>query len=269
MTAAVTPNLRSFDWIVVNTSAGKDSQVSLDEVVRMARAAGVLERVVAVHCDLGRVEWQGTRALAEEQARRYGVPIRVVSRPQGDLLTQIERRRMFPSSKARYCTSDHKRAQVYKVFTALVAEHPDAGARPIRILNVMGIRAEESPARAKKQPYALDRMASNGKREVWTWFPVFTWTVAEVWQRIRASGVPHHRAYDLGMPRLSCCFCVMSSKDALLLAGEHNPALLAEYVAVEERIGHTLQNGHSARQIRDDLAAGKRANPLKILSWAC
>lgn len=30
---------------------------------------------------------------------------------------------------------------------------------------------------------------------------------------------------DLGMPRLSCCFCIFSPRSALLLAGKHNPGL--------------------------------------------
>ncbi|MHB1784228.1 MAG: hypothetical protein ACYCTE_16375 [Acidimicrobiales bacterium] len=44
----------SYDWIVVDTSAGKDSQAIIDQVVRIARAAGVADRMVAVHADLGR-----------------------------------------------------------------------------------------------------------------------------------------------------------------------------------------------------------------------
>jgi 3'-phosphoadenosine 5'-phosphosulfate sulfotransferase (PAPS reductase)/FAD synthetase len=261
-----TPALADYDIILINTSAGKDSQAMMDVVVKMARAAGVADRVVAVHCDLKRAEWAGTRELAETQAARYNVPLHIVTRPQGDLLDQIEQRKMFPSSTARYCTSDQKRGQVYSLLTKLVRESGVTG-RPVRILNCLGIRAEESSARSKKTPFQADKQASNGKRAVDTWFPIFTWTVAQVWDCIKASGVPHHRAYDLGMPRLSCVFCVLASKDALLLAGEHNPALLEQYVALENRIGHTLQHKYSAAQLQADLAAGVRANPLKVANW--
>jgi 3'-phosphoadenosine 5'-phosphosulfate sulfotransferase (PAPS reductase)/FAD synthetase len=144
------PVLTSYHWILVNSSAGKDSQAMLDLVVELATAAGVRDRVVVVHCDLGRVEWAGTAELAEEQAKHYGLRFEKVSRPQGDLLDQIEARGMFPSSSARYCTSDHKRGQVRKVLTMLAKELADAGhVGPVRILNCMGLRAEESPARAK------------------------------------------------------------------------------------------------------------------------
>jgi 3'-phosphoadenosine 5'-phosphosulfate sulfotransferase (PAPS reductase)/FAD synthetase len=256
----MTPDLASYDVILVNSSAGKDSQAMLDHLVALADAAGVRYRLVVVHCDLGRVEWQGTRELAEEQARHYGLRFEVVSRPQGDLLDHVGQRGKWPASTTRYCTSDHKRGQVRRVMTALVADwrRVTGERRPCRILNCMGLRAEESPARAKKVAFEPDAKASNGKREVHTWLPIFTWTVGQVWDRIRASGVRHHRAYDLGMKRLSCCFCIFAPKAALLVAGEHNRELLDAYVATEERIGHQFRKGLPIVQIREALEAGER-----------
>jgi 3'-phosphoadenosine 5'-phosphosulfate sulfotransferase (PAPS reductase)/FAD synthetase len=75
--------LASYDWIVVSSSAGKDSQAMLDYVCELATAAKVRERVLVLHCDLGRVEWQGTRELAERQARRYDVQFMTVVRLEG------------------------------------------------------------------------------------------------------------------------------------------------------------------------------------------
>ena len=262
--AAATPDLASYDVILVNSSAGKDSQAMLDHVVGLAGAAGVLERVVVVHCDLGRVEWEGTRELAEEQARHYGVRFEVVSRPQGDLLTQVEQRGMWPDAARRYCTSDHKRGQVYRLLTKLAAEvSARTGRRQARVLNCLGIRAEESPARAKKVPFQKDAQASNGRRHVDTWLPIFAWSLDDVWKTIRASGVRHHRAYDLGMPRLSCAFCVLASKGALLLAAKHNPELLDADVAVEQKIGHSFMKSLPIAQIRVEARAGVEVGPVE------
>lgn len=253
-------DLAAYDVLLVNSSGGKDSQAMLDFVAELATAAGVRDRLVVVHCDLGRVEWTGTRELAELQARRYDVRFEVVSRPQGDLLEHVRQRRMWPSSTARYCTSDHKRGQVRRLMTALAAEWRarTGAARPCRILNCMGLRADESPARAKKVAFERDAKASNGRREVDTWLPIHDWTEAQVWERIRASGVPHHRAYDLGMRRLSCVFCIFAPEAALLIAGEHNRGLLAQYVAVEDEIGHTFRPKFRLRVIQDRLEAGER-----------
>lgn len=83
------PALDSYDWIVVNSSSGKDSLVMLSVIAKEATDAGALGRVVVAHADIGRVEWPGTRDLAERQADRFGVPFLAVWRQQGDLLQQI------------------------------------------------------------------------------------------------------------------------------------------------------------------------------------
>jgi 3'-phosphoadenosine 5'-phosphosulfate sulfotransferase (PAPS reductase)/FAD synthetase len=238
----------------------------LDFVVEQADRAGVnRNRLVVAHADLGRVEWPGTRELAEKQARHYGLEFIAISRPQGDLLNHIARRGMFPSPSARYCTSDHKRAQVMKIFTALTDRSRASGVRCCRILNCLGLRAQESPARARRLPFAFNDMASNGRRRVDDWLPIHGWTVEQVWQRIRASGVRHHPAYDLGMPRLSCCFCIFSPRSALLLAGKHNPELLAQYVAVEKQIGHRFRKELSLAEVQDALAKGE--DPGQVRDW--
>lgn len=260
----MTPNLASFDVILINSSAGKDSQATLDLVTELARKAGVADRITVVHCDLGRVEWKGTRALAERQTAHYGHRFEVVRREKGDLLDQVEARGMWPDSANRYCTSDQKRDQVSKLMTKLVSERWD-GARPVRILNCMGLRAAESRSRSKLSPYERNERASNGKRDVWDWLPVHAWTVEQVWERVRASGVEHHPAYDIGMPRLSCVFCVFSTRPALILAGKHNPELLAEYVRVENAIGHTFRKDLKIADVEKAVLAGEEPGP--ITTW--
>lgn len=260
------PDLRIYDVLLVNSSAGKDSQAMLDLVVEEASAAGVRSRIVVVHCDLGRVEWPGTRELAERQAEHYGLRFEVVRREQGDLLAQVRHRRMWPDPARRYCTSDQKRAPALKLMTKLADEHRERCSRPVRILNCLGLRAEESRARSKRVPFERDERASSGRRTVDRWLPIFSWTIQEVWARIRASGVPYHPAYDLGMPRLSCSFCIFAPPPALVLAGKHRPELLAEYVAIEEEIGHTFRHNLSLRVIQEQVEAGGISGPVP--DWA-
>jgi len=236
-------NLNAWDWIVISTSGGKDSQAMMAMMVRMAREQGVLDKVVAVHADLGRVEWAGTAALAHRHAMRHGIQFRKVRRDE-DLLDHIERRGKFPSPTARYCTSDHKRDQIAKVYTQLARETRDAWGsdwRQVRILSCMGFRAQESPARAKRKVLQVNKRQSNGKREVTDWLPIHDWLETRVWEEIRTSGTDHHPAYDWGMPRLSCCFCIFAPRSALMIAGQRNPELLAEYVRVEKASGHQFR----------------------------
>jgi 3'-phosphoadenosine 5'-phosphosulfate sulfotransferase (PAPS reductase)/FAD synthetase len=259
----MTPALASYHWIVANSSAGKDSQAMLDFIVEQCDRASVpRSRLVVVHADLGRVEWPGTRELAEEQARHYELEFVAVSRPQGDLLDHIAQRGMFPSPSVRWCTSNHKRGPILTILTRLAQRSRQQGVFICRILNCLGLRADESPARARRRPFALNVLASNGRRQVDDWLPIHGWTTNQVWERIRQSGVRHHPAYDLGMPRLSCCFCIFSPKSALILAGKHNPELLAEYVEVEKQTGHRFRVELSLAEVQDAVERGERPGPI-------
>jgi 3'-phosphoadenosine 5'-phosphosulfate sulfotransferase (PAPS reductase)/FAD synthetase len=141
-------DVASYDIVLLNTSGGKDSQTMPVQMLNNAKAAGVADRLIAVHCDLGRVEWPGTKELAQRQADLLGIPFFVVRRTGGDLLDYVEHRGQWPSSMARYCTSDFKRGPVRKLMTQLVATRWAKGEPPVRILNCLGLRADESPARA-------------------------------------------------------------------------------------------------------------------------
>jgi 3'-phosphoadenosine 5'-phosphosulfate sulfotransferase (PAPS reductase)/FAD synthetase len=278
------PDLASYHWIVANVSAGKDSMAMLVELVAHARAAGVMNRIVVVHADLGDAEWEGTRGLAAEHAAAYGLRFEVVARTGSGLIDRIEERGMFPSADNRWCTSDFKRGPVRRLFTALVRESENAGhTGQVRILNVMGLRAEESPARRKLLAFSHDGArtcpcgecrrrraladdyearglpvpkhakpgwgASNTLRHVDTWLPVHPWSTADVWNAVRASGLRVHPAYQAGMPRLSCVFCVLASRSALVRAAQLRPELAARYAALEAKIGHRFKNDVSMAEI--------------------
>lgn len=267
-------DLTEYDLIIVNSSGGKDSQAMLDYLAelaeeRRAEAADGRRRglhMVVAHADLGRIEWQGTRELAEEQAAHYGLPFEAITRPQGDLLVQIRQRAEkrpdvapWPDSKNRYCTASHKRDQIAKLVTKWTAQlQQNWGIEQPRILNCMGIRAQESPARAKKVPFQRNERLTNGKRVVDDWYPIFEWTEDEVWARIRASGVRYHWAYDEGMPRLSCAFCVFAPRAALIIAGRHNRALLDEYVAIERDTGWTFRHKFSLEDVAAAVDRGEQ-----------
>lgn len=284
-----TPNVAEYDYLLVSESGGKDSQAMLTHVVELADRLGVdRSRIVVVHADLGTMEWQGTAELARAHAEAYGLRFETVGRSD-DLLTQVENRHARLQQQAdaldaegrhedaevkrnapawfsptnRYCTSDNKRDQIAKLLTQLAAERRATGATgPARILDCQGIRKEEGADRAKKTPFQNNKRATNGRRVVDTWFPIFEWTKADVWRTIRRSGLPYHPAYDAGMPRLSCCFCMMAGRRELVLAARLNPGLAARYVATEAKVGATFKADLSmADVLRQAQAEGPLALP--------
>jgi 3'-phosphoadenosine 5'-phosphosulfate sulfotransferase (PAPS reductase)/FAD synthetase len=266
------PDLTAYDWIEVSTSAGKDSLAMLWLIAMLARTAGVLHRVVAVHADLGRAEWPGTAEIARKQAEHLGVRFELVRRPQGDLLDLVRHYKHWPKPDSRYCTAMLKRGQILRVLTALAAEtrrsRPKGDKRPVKILNCIGLRAEESPGRAKQPSLKRDPRASGkgGRKLVDIWLPIQDMPEAEVWGSCRASGAPMHPAYAAGLPRASCILCIYAPRDALLIAGRANPDLLAEYVALEKEIGHDFKHRLPIAQVAADIAAGVMPKgPVK--SW--
>ncbi|MEU9158486.1 phosphoadenosine phosphosulfate reductase family protein [Streptomyces sp. NPDC048417] len=121
------------------------------------------------------------------------------------------------------------------------------------ILNCMGIRAAESPARSKKQRLAIDMRTSANSRLVLTWHPIFEVTDREVWQEIATHALEYHPVYDALIPRLSCVFCVLAPFAVLVRAARLCWALglplPARYRDLEAKIGHHFKQSHSLAEV--------------------
>ena len=104
----------------------------------------------------------------------------------------------------------------------------------------MGMRAEESAARASKLPWKRSDRNSRAGRSWFDWLPIFGLTETQVFDVIRDAGQSPHPAYGMGMSRVSCVFCIMASRSDLRTAARLQPALYRRYVRLEERIAHTL-----------------------------
>lgn len=251
------PRFADYRWVVVNSSGGKDSQTALRQVVFEADRQGYSrQQIIVSHQDLGWMEWPGVWDLVCRQADAYGLMARRSQYRDKDgrhpnLLEYVRKRRMWPSSRQRFCTSEFKRGPGGRVITELCRLGNGD------VLQVFGFRAQESSARARRKVFARNDRASTKTRTVMDWLPIHHWMEDAVWEDIRASGIPWHPAYDMGMPRLSCCFCIFAPRAALLRAAYANPKLLDEYCAVEAEIGHDFKHKQPIREIRDALRAGE------------
>ncbi|QVJ00387.1 phosphoadenosine phosphosulfate reductase family protein [Nocardiopsis eucommiae] len=225
------------DLILSNHSGGKDSGAMVALIATLAAELGVLDRVQVVHNPLGILEWPGSAQIAREHADHYGV--RYVERAaDADLLDLVRARRLWMDALARYCTAAMKRgpglAYVTEAVTALGLD------RTAVVLYGLGLRAQESTARAKLAPVAV-HPRSSGRRTIHTWHPILRMTENQVWELHREHGLRHHTAYDQGMSRLSCSFCVLASAADLIRACQLRPELAAEYAAVEWEIGDVFK----------------------------
>lgn len=246
--------------LAVSISGGKDSQAMLLALVEVHRRQQWPGDIFAIHAHLGRMEWPQTFAHCEAICKDAGLPLTVVSRPQGDLLQEmwdrVEKLRgtdkpPFPDSKNRYCTSHHKTNQIDKA----LRKHQV-------IISAEGIRADESPARAKRPEWELREQICTRDRTAYTWRPLLHWTEADVWAQMGTSleevqrrrklyragdreaafaGWIAHPAYVMGNMRLSCAMCVLASRADITNGALHNPELYAELVRMEEVSGFSFR----------------------------
>lgn len=269
--------------LAISISGGKDSQALLVSLLDEVRARGWRGSVYAIHAHLGRAEWPQTLAHIRNLCARLNVELIEVRRPQGDLVDEMKQRMetlrgtgkpFWPDAQNRYCTADQKRSQIDR-------DH----RRHEVVVAAMGMRAQESHARAKREVATLRKgitakalqglspddalcRRAPGQRVAIDWLPLHHWRLEDVWEACghpladlqrrqtlhrdgrvdeALDGWQAHPAYVLGNERLSCALCVLASKNDLQNGARQNPALYAEYVAMEQESGCTF---------RQDLALG-------------
>ena len=244
---AVLAALQQNPWVVYNLSGGKDSGAVSHAAHRFLDTIGhPRERRIAIHADLGRIEWRSTHETVEATAALLEVPLMVVRRNAGDLITRWETR--FANAKLRYaaletyrlispwshasqrfCTSELK-AQV--MGPALAKRF-----RGETVIQVIGIRREESAGRAKTPVSSFDnRHAPPGNTagtRMLLWHPGVEAKADAVFAVHDTYGIPLHEAYRVyGSTRLSCAYCVLGS--------EHDLAASASCTSNQEVYRHLV-----------------------------
>lgn len=256
-------NLHEYDLIVINSSGGKDSLVALWSMAVLVKIQNYpKDRVILSHQDLGRSEWEGVFNLAKQQSELFGFQFDYIKRidkngKQETLLEYVLRRGKWPDNKNRYCTSDFKMGPGAKIVRKWSNYF-----KVNKVMQIFGFRAEESPSRKKKEKLKLNEKLSTKSREVYDYLPIHDWKVDKVWRTIHLYKLPYHWAYDKGMPRLNCVFCIFSPLDALVIAGINNPDLLDEYIEVEDKIGHTFRHKFSLHEVRKAISEGYIPNTV-------
>jgi len=237
---------------VINHSGGKDSQAMTSTLKKIVP----MEQLLVVHADLGEVEWAGNK---EHIRNTIGNLPMIIAQPNFidgskkgffemvlDRFAKIEVGKLtdeklanaspWPSPSVRQCTSDLKTGPINREIRRHIKNTPFEN----KVVNCIGIRADESSNRAKKTAFRLDEKNSTKKRTWYEWLPIFGMSEEEVYETIREAGQEPHWAYKAGMSRLSCVICIMASVSDLTLAATMNPELYKKYVMVERYTGKTM-----------------------------
>lgn len=211
---------------VCNHSGGKDSQAMYLYLKRIIPP----ENLIVIHAHLPQVEWAGTIEHIENTIEHE----LFIVQANKTFFEMVDRRKMFPSAQFRQCTSDLKRDPIKKKAIEI------SNSRGFKtIINCMGLRAEESPKRAKKEVFTMNKANTNSKRDWYDWLPIHKISTIEVFRIIKDNNQEPHWAYSKGMSRLSCCFCFLASKADLNISAKYNPELLQEYIKREIKYDFT------------------------------
>lgn len=221
---------------VINHSGGKDSQAMMIKLLEFVPK----EQIVVVHASLGIMEWHGALELAQQQAADAGVPF-IIAKAKKSLLDMVIHRfnvrpevPSFPSASNRQCTSDLKRGPI----TREVRRYAKANGFT-RIVNCMGLRAEESSSRAKKQAWKEHFEHGRAGRSWYDWLPIHLLKTEQIFETIYTAGQKPHWAYCMNQ-RLSCVFCIMASPNDLVYGVVTRPELYALYCFIEKVTGYSM-----------------------------
>lgn len=139
---------------------------------------------------------------------------------------KIRRRAGFPARMQRWCTRELK-------IEPLRAYHDRVELETGReTVCVMGIRADESDARAKLAVFE-DEPAGRRQWGGWLWRPILSWSAEESYAIHHRHGVSINPLYKSGHDRVGCYPCIYARKEEIRLVAEYAPGRIDEIRELE------------------------------------
>jgi len=200
---------QEFDNVLIGYSGGKDSTVILNLTLDVARELNRLP-IPVVFIDQ-EAEWQGTIDIVNEVMRMpevtpmwFQMPMVITNnvstkeRYSYCWAKENEKKWIHPQSDISIKENLYGTDRFHDLFSAIVGVEY-AGQKTCY---VAGVRAEESPARATALTEQLTyKDVTWGKRlckldEHYTFYPIYDWSVTDVWKYIHDNGIPYNRIYD-------------------------------------------------------------------------
>lgn len=199
--------------ILVSFSGGKDSQACLIQAFKQYGGGNL----TAVFCDTG-WEHPDTYKHVNDVCLQMGVRL-ITLKSKYDFVSLAVHKKRFPSTNARFCTSELKMKPMIDYVLSLKES----------CIIIQGIRAGESTARAAMeeecmyfksyfQPNKKGRTENYRSKDVKEWCsqfdasvlrPIFKWSAQQVIDCILDAGQKPNPLYYRGFSRVGCFPCIM------------------------------------------------------------
>jgi 3'-phosphoadenosine 5'-phosphosulfate sulfotransferase (PAPS reductase)/FAD synthetase len=202
--------------VILSFSGGKDSVASLLYLRERGRT------VVPVFCD---TKWE--HDLTYKYLDYIDTAIQKVHRvdPPLGFVELAKKKKRFPSVKARFCTTELK----LKPLRSWVMKAMESGLIPQDVIMACGVRADESPSRAKLPEW----QDSDDFFCLPQWRPIISWTADDVFAIHKKYGIEPNPLYKLGMRRVGCMPCIMTSLVELAEIGKRFPEVIEKCAEAE------------------------------------
>lgn len=237
--------------VIVTCSGGKDSVAAL-----LWMQNNGYKNFEIVFCD---TNWEAdiTYSYIKYLEERLSVKfIFLKSKKYDGLIDLATKKKRFPSTRARFCTSELKTTPMIDYILDSVKDHA---------LVIQGIRGAESPSRALMQSqcnyfkyyfesYGYDKKGkpkyhTYRKKEVFEYCkkyatdvlrPVFDWSGQDVINYSLANNIDVNPLYSMGMKRVGCFPCIMASLQEVNQIANRFPERISEIAKYELEIGSSF-----------------------------
>ena len=139
---------------------------------------------------------------------------------------------------ARFCTEELKVKPIKELVSRILATGED-------VENWSGVRAEESPKRAKLPEREIFFANESTGAEAWHYRPILKWSVNDCFEIMKRHGVKPNPLYKMGFARVGCFPCVNCRKAELRLIAEQFPEHIRRIKVWESIVSDASKRGKS------------------------
>ena len=190
----------------VSVSGGKDSTAALLYMLNNYKNKG---DIIPYFCDTG---WEHPLTYEYLEYLEEILEIKIIRLQSISLKELMLKKKMFPNRINRFCTEEIKLKPSIEFLLKLQEEYK-------KVINVVGVRREESAARAGEQRWktAIMKIGKMARRDytkekgLTTFQPVVSWNEREVYEYIMQH-IKMNPLYFMGFTRVGCYPCVLANK---------------------------------------------------------